>query len=324
MKRQNKLLRFICKKYPDIYNILPIKRFKHVESFFDYKRVYAVYAHAMYGISEHSHDGHEEHISREDDALTLSCLQITSKYKLPIFFISESILDAIIQSNIDMMINWAEMHLPYEGLHFILPRSSKLNYLGDQITNISFARSTEADNILHDSLFREGDIDKSKPRLLIFLMFKNYKGMYIILDRPYTPLRYEATANIEHDLDVFTRRQVMEADVEIINFCFNLLFIMQARPKLIERGKRIGYHKKSKSEMWSPNIIGLKYQTKSLGSNEGIRSVRMHWRMGHFRNQVYGLRSIPLEEREHKIIWIEPCLISGKRKNEEVYLKNER
>jgi hypothetical protein len=89
----------------------------------------------------------------------------------------------------------------------------------------------------------------------------------------------------------------------------NLFYAMAARPEYVEGGSRVGTHKKSGAEIWTPNLIGRKYQSKSDPNMEtGTHiSPRMHWRRGHFRHQAYGVGRM-----EHKIIWIEPMLIGAR------------
>ena len=116
-----------------------------------------------------------------------------------------------------------------------------------------------------------------------------------------------------------------ETDSEFIErlgvVVFGTILAMDARPQLIERGKllkRAGKGDKVR-EFWSPNIIGARYKLKrevprivdgkfAYAQREGgtHASPRMHWRRGHYRNQPYGPGL-----KEHKQIWIEPCVIGA-------------
>lgn len=93
-----------------------------------------------------------------------------------------------------------------------------------------------------------------------------------------------------------------------VRWVFNTIYAMSARPEYVEGGERSGVHKKSQSEIWTPNVVGRKYAVKShTFSHERTGSVRLHWRRGHFRQQAYGIGRL-----QHKVIWIEPMMVGGK------------
>ena len=70
---------------------------------------------------------------------------------------------------------------------------------------------------------------------------------------------------------------------------FSLLFAMNAREGLWEKGHFTGEKVRSGLEFWTPNILGNTNRLRSRGSDvsSGI-SPRMHWRRGHMRQQPYG------------------------------------
>ncbi len=88
---------------------------------------------------------------------------------------------------------------------------------------------------------------------------------------------------------------------------FSLVFAMNARKELLERGKPTGKAAKSGLEFWTPNIIGKEYVLGGSKSGaHGGTSPRMHWRRGHMRQQPYGEgRNFRREQ------WIEPTLIAS-------------
>jgi len=93
----------------------------------------------------------------------------------------------------------------------------------------------------------------------------------------------------------------------ITTLIFSLIFAMNARDELWERGKYTGKTAKSRVEFWTPNIIRKNYTLKGENSatHAGV-SPRMHWRRGHMRQQPYGEgRSLRREQ------WIEPTLIAA-------------
>lgn len=89
-----------------------------------------------------------------------------------------------------------------------------------------------------------------------------------------------------------------------------LLVVLNTRPNLVEPATRlraVGIRKgKSRTELWSPNVIGRQYQmlrdrTALTGTHS---SPRLHWRRGHLRNQPHGQGRLL-----RKLIWLEPILV---------------
>ena len=88
-----------------------------------------------------------------------------------------------------------------------------------------------------------------------------------------------------------------------------LLVVLNTRPNLVERGqcvrpRRIKRGRVKCRELWSPNLIGWRYQV-AAGIPAGTHaSPRMHWRRGHIRNQPFGTG-----RTQRRLVWIEPMLI---------------
>jgi len=84
--------------------------------------------------------------------------------------------------------------------------------------------------------------------------------------------------------------------------------VMSARPELVERGGLARPAKKGKPELWSPNFLGKSYRIRHDAAASGAHaSPRLHWRRGHWRHQAVGPREAP----GHKLLWIEPVLVSA-------------
>jgi hypothetical protein len=83
-------------------------------------------------------------------------------------------------------------------------------------------------------------------------------------------------------------------------------------PNLVEHGQcvrpqRIKRGRVKCRELWSPNLIGWRYQI-TTGSPAGTHAnPRMHWRRGHIRNQPFGTG-----RTQRRLVWIEPMLIGAK------------
>lgn len=63
----------------------------------------------------------------------------------------------------------------------------------------------------------------------------------------------------------------------------SILLAMNARPELISNGHCSGKHKKTGTEIWTPNVVGNGYRlpTNSVGTPGESGGMRFHWRRGH-------------------------------------------
>ena len=94
----------------------------------------------------------------------------------------------------------------------------------------------------------------------------------------------------------------------MVDVVANLFFAMAARPELVERdGRKVRTIKNGPArEEWTPNWIGRAYRVQRADGDGTHASPRLHWRRGHYRRQACGTG-----RKEHKIIWLEPCLVGG-------------
>jgi hypothetical protein len=107
--------------------------------------------------------------------------------------------------------------------------------------------------------------------------------------------------------------------LSILTLVFRLLLALEARPQLITYGERLGTHKKNRNlELWTPNIVGATYVTRRYDApsarGDGTGTVRLHWRMGHYRRQAFGHRPA-VGPMQHRTIWIDPVLV-GEREED--------
>lgn len=199
---------------------------------------------------------------------TLDIFEIHKEHNFPFFFVSRGICDAAWQSDLKFAVDWKSMHLPYEAFTFVLPRNNPIGY----------------DSITVYRRVNDGDI-----RLTMVGHGKTPLGKEIIVEFPF-------------EVGIPT------AESDAIRWTFNTIYAMSARPEYVEGGERVGTHKTTRSEIWTPNVIGRKYAIKSHSfANQSGGSVRLHWRRGHFRQQPFGIG-----RTQHKVIWIEPMMVGGK------------
>lgn len=267
--------------YPQAWKVIKRKRFSGVDRWHHPDLVYLQQAR-MFDLRLHVDDRGDvvNHLGELVPTAEIGWQLISANqiaHDSPIFFVAPGLLEAAVMSSLPDHIDWENMPLPFQAASFILPKGGLYDSELGEVAHVDYCR-VEID-------------DEQNPKLVFIISMCNPTGAggiseWLMTDDP-------IPSGPEH----------MYAVV------FNLLFAMAARPEYVESGRRFGVHKKSKSELWTPNIIGRKYATKRDPNAEtGTHaSPRMHWRRGHFRQQAFGIG-----RTEHKIIWIEPMLVNAK------------
>lgn len=207
---------------------------------------------------------------KQDDLRSAAQLQV--QYGSPIFFITQPLLDAAANTELPEFIDWSSLHVPFPAGTFILPLKSGYT---DPTGSYEVA-------ILDYALYQTHDA----PQLLLTMLDANSLGYSVWFE-----------GNDGHS------KRFRDACLRVF---FTILFAMAARPEYVESGRRLGTHKKSGADIWSPNIVGRKYATKRSDEVGTHASPKMHWRRGHFRYQPYGSG-----REQRKVIWIEPMLIAA-------------
>jgi len=106
------------------------------------------------------------------------------------------------------------------------------------------------------------------------------------------------------DLGAAGRKNIMD----MAKLVTKISLALAARPSLVTEGvclrRAKTSRKKSKGELWSPNILGKSYKTSSDSDGKSGASKSLHWRRGHIRHQPFGIG-----RQDRKIIWVEPTII---------------
>lgn len=233
--------------------------------------------------------------------------------KVPTFFLSRTLLDAVAQTQPPRAIEWQYMHLPFEAAAFMFPKGAlkhstegELSCLwyarlrGRQIYRHPFApgRSFEVEE---DKLYFRGFLDGSLSSLMHGYSVSTQPAIEAVdLSGPENTFYGQSTVPL-NDSD----QTVLQSAITLI---LGVLMVMVERPQLVTHGAFTGKRSKRGSPFWTPNIIGRDYRTVTAGPsihNQGS-SPRMHWRRGHWRDQAYGP-----EHKLRKLLWIEPMLVAA-------------
>lgn len=235
------------------------------------------------------------------------------QHRMPIFFVSRELLDAAMKTRPPESIDWREMKLPHEAAAFVLPKGAIKSKLGGEVPFILYSR-IEADKLYREPI-RDTRVSIDIDRFMIMSMdTRQIVDFHRSLAGPYEPGRNYRTHEVQQDYHRSTQNgaatiydnQVLTTSWEegdeasggfnafndqISNILFNLLMLMQAKPEFIDKAGsvKVGRHKKSGSELWTPNVLGRNYRVVREGPATGTHaSPRWHWRSGHWREQGRG------------------------------------
>lgn len=289
---------YLKQRFPNVWDAITKRRYKKAEQFHDYRAVYYCFAQNIV----------EAQLNSAEDNRAIAVLSLAQTWVLsekkqnPIFFVSSGILEAAINSQIAFEVDWLNMPFPFDSFSFVLPRTVSYTFNGTPIVAFSLCKVTDLNN--KTNIFNE-----NTPCLVVSAITSDGQYTCTRLTVPFQPGAHPW----------MNEKDTGGGSTEpLLHLVFNLIFAMAARPEYIETGRKIGFHRKSNSEIWTPNIIGRKYAVKTSAAayGTGIKK-RLHWRRGHFRQQRYGKNNA-----ETKIIWLEPALIGAKVNDERTNTEN--
>jgi hypothetical protein len=235
-------------------------------------------------------------------------------HRVPVYYVAEDFIRAVAATELPHDFTLADLHWPMPAMVIGFPLKFMTEYLGRETC---YVYATEFDAGDHRCRFLPATpfitIPKDKIAISWYAcvdgVLESFVSSYwkedrideIIQKYDYTDYTGAEAIQIQEDKECCDRLSVL---------MFKLLVVLNTRPNLVESGtclRSANTRKgKSRSELWSPNIIGAKYRvlrerTEPTGTHA---SPRLHWRRGHLRNQAHGPgRSL------RKLAWIEPTLI---------------
>lgn len=306
------------------------KLYQNVSQFHDWRIPAAVSMLGFAGGSQHK----EELLRYQAYVNLLSFTLLWTKHQNPMFFVDKQVLPAIQSSNFPTNLDFTGFRLPHPAQAFVFPIVGAPTYQGIPVKYVGIAH---VDSDIESPL---GKIDtRNNNKFVVTTGFypDNFVAcgfQYASLDRVLkmdTDQYLKESHNPNHGAKIDVNEGKFTHD--LLKLAIQCVLVMQARPELVEGGKKISVVKSgsARSELWSPNIIGRKYKT--LFEGEGHHSSpRSHWRAGHFRRQPIGPRVCLCSHSQaahdphcqhadcdcqqyvyvpfdHKTIWIEPILV---------------
>jgi hypothetical protein len=238
---------------------------------------------------------------------------LARQYDFPCFFVSPELFISIANTEVPAEIMWQEMDLPFESGIFYLPRSILQHPTDGLCDFLGWVRLRQGG--IYQFLPKYPPVHSLSDRFIMFTGIhekESFPFLDYVIDAKYTPRIGESISeSICRETKGVWDLPLVEGENAFLSRCkslvFGILLAMHARPALVSSGNRTGkFHKKSGREIWEPNVIGKHYQIVRAGSGEkGTHaSPRLHWRRGHYRQQLYGRGRSSI-----KTIWIEPMLV---------------
>jgi len=255
--------------------------------------------------------------SEEVEALWAAVL---IKYKVPTFYLTKELSEALLLTVPPQVIEWPVMKLPFDGAVFMVPKGL-INHLdGGDVSFISYARAYKDSTVAMVSpagekwqLYNCADsfnvvvrvstgstlhwtLDDQKTR---YINLKQAKELAELVGN--CPAHESAWAMSKFDAK---DNVVMERSIRLL---FNALMLMSLKPEMIRQAsliKRIQRKGQPVLEYWNPHYIGLNYKLKHEASpyqGGHHASPRAHWVCGFWREQAIGIA-----RKQHKTIWVEP------------------
>ena len=218
-----------------------------------------------------------------------------AKFDNPLYYVSQSLYDAIKHTHPPANMNWNDVLFPYPALTFMLPKGALRHPDGHNIGMLGVVK------IFHECTgYHIG---------IIYPSFDNLRPGSSNIDDWIIPgdLSLEPSEGwlVDH---VESGPELPDFSQYIIGLAANLLLVMMARSTLVTEGAALPRSKKTPSHIphqWKPTWLGLGYRTRTESSNgeSSAHYTELGWRCGHLKHQVCGVG-----RADRKVIWIEPYM----------------
>lgn len=295
---------------PDVWDAIGRRLYKGVDAYEDPRFFTAYGASSINWLMSRGRPVLESEWPSKDGMLERGVMTAAiAEHDVPMFFVAPDMLDAADKTEAPDTIDWARMKLPHEGAVFIMPRGKLISPRGGAINFIAYARLEGKRDYKvpgHPGARLRTDFDhfmmSATDTVRMFDYNRVFKAMYDRRKKPKVGDKETLIAQLSavpdeqgEAVDKFYTQADLDFNDRCSNILFNLLLLMENKPEIISRegSRRVGYHKKQRCDLWSPNILGAKYRIERVGLDQASErgshaSPRWHWRSGHWREQGYG------------------------------------
>jgi hypothetical protein len=235
---------------------------------------------------------------------------------MPVFGVSSQIIDAVLLSDFEQVIRWAEAPLPFEAAVLVPPRGKLSHPVYGDAMGIVYGR-VPAEATHCGTLFVAASMFEGKePQERCIWVFESLPEQR----SPELDLRHPEFIDEEgKPVSLYERPYGLEMPVDltdahfngrVLKFIFGLSYILAARPELMPEEPSSNCARRAPQVQHRPSVdrlpmIGLAYQIRARKPAQGSHaSPRPHWRRGHIRHQPCGSGRV-----QRKIVWIEPVFV---------------
>ncbi len=302
-------VRDIKRLQPKLYDILFKKIYKDVDMFNDWRLPCYYAACTLYGAIQDRVRGNARLDWTPNSVQKRDGLLVATSWALagtPMFFVSPELYKAVSKTEPpDTSLD--DLKMPFDAMMFILPKGSL--FMGDQeVTHFGFTRVLQGQS----TAFEQGKIliENKEPHQIFAVCTGLPDGKYLAVSTPEPAMRCLLRGEYQKVLDRGAEVEIAQGGcdprldpegiesaslyIKLNQLALNFILAIEARPDLLERGRKLHQHKKdAQREIWQPNILGRRYRIQYTGGvDPGTHSSpRMHWRRGHFRQQGIGHRN---------------------------------
>lgn len=266
----------------------------------------------------------EEGFSGDNEKVECAWASRLVQYRVPTYWITPDMAEAIKKTTPPQQIDIAEMKLPFEAALFMIPRGTLTHddpNEGDAAF-VSYYRLHTKD--VFPSLAAGLKEFTTENGVMAFLAHTgNHLLHWTLPDNQKLNLGalddlvqlYDGVPDHESQWPSLFDMSMNHFDNafmgRVCHFVLGTVMLMLARPDLLTVGalqKRIHKANQAPKEFWSPNIIGEHYKIRKLYMSQGgtHASPRGHWVRGFYREQPHGP-----QHSLRKQIWVEPFWRGG-------------
>ena len=234
-----------------------------------------------------------------------------------LFFVQEEFARAVAATDLPHDFTLDDLHWPLAGMVLGFPPRFMQEYLGRDLCYVYAANCDGGD---YSVAALQGCPTITVPRSKVAWWFyswangnlESHASSYRREDRVDETIAKYGYTDYTGLKDEFGVQADKEMTDRLSALMLKLLVVLNTRPSLVEQGQcvrpeRIKHGRVKHHELWSPNVIGWRYQAAvERGGNGTHTSPRLHWRRGHVRRQPYGAG-----RGQRKLIWIEPVLVGA-------------
>lgn len=254
-------------------------------------------------------------IRRQPDQRYCSRSNATHAIASSHFFLAPDLLLAIQETAPPLEVDWRNLKLPFHSAAFALPQGGLHRGSDEEVSFLWYSRWKGGETGAYPGKTRAGKdrtVTMGNDGFLLRMVSTRAEYQQVYQGDGSHVLNLMDVASLSFGEPLEGAIPLSADDHTFvaagISLLFGILFVMLARPNLVESGQNTGKKTQHGSEIWLPNIIGRDFRIAQRGAAATApgASPRMHWRRGHWRRQPYGP-----DHSLRRDQWIEPILVAA-------------